>query len=129
MTKVLIVEDEDLVARMYDKALKFEGFDVTIALGGQDGLEKVKTIKPDLVLLDIMMPEPDGMEVLEKIKTDDEVKDIPVVMLTNLSGKHDAVLAAERGAADYWVKSDINIKDLGKMITDIINAKQNPAQA
>jgi len=101
MTKVLIVEDEDLVARMYDKALKFEGFDVTIALGGQDGLEKVKTIKPDLVLLDIMMPEPDGMEVLEKIKTDDEVKDIPVVMLTNLSGKHDAVLAAERGAADY----------------------------
>src|SRR3972149_4319618 len=88
MAKVLIVEDEDIIARMYQEALKFDGFDVTVALGGLDGLTKVKSEKPDVVLLDIMMPEPDGIEVLEKIKADPDIAGIPVVMLTNLNARY-----------------------------------------
>jgi len=124
MTKVLIVEDEDLVGRMYEKALKFDGFDVTVALGGEDGLAKLKEIKPDLILLDIMMPEPDGIEVLEKIKEDEKLKEIPVVMLTNLSGRHDAELALSKGATDFWVKSDTKVADLGKKINEVLNDKK-----
>ncbi|OGM14323.1 hypothetical protein A3A76_00090 [Candidatus Woesebacteria bacterium RIFCSPLOWO2_01_FULL_39_23] len=120
MAKVLIVEDEDIIARMYQEALKFDGFDVTVALGGLDGLTKVKSEKPDVVLLDIMMPEPDGIEVLEKIKADPDIAGIPVVMLTNLSGKHDAELAKAKGALDYWVKCDVKVKGLGKKVQAIL---------
>ena len=118
------MEDEDLVGRMYEKALKFDGFDVTVALGGEDGLAKLKEIKPDLILLDIMMPEPDGIEVLEKIKEDEKLKEIPVVMLTNLSGRHDAELALSKGATDFWVKSDTKVADLGKKINEVLNDKK-----
>ncbi|OGM12198.1 hypothetical protein A2Z22_05215 [Candidatus Woesebacteria bacterium RBG_16_34_12] len=129
MTKVLIVEDEDIVARMYEKALKFNNFEVEVAIGGNEGLEKVKSFKPDLVLLDIMMPEPDGMEVLEKIKSDPETSGLPIVMLTNLSGKHDAEHALSKGAIEYWVKSSVDIKDLGGMINNIVNEKHPENQS
>ena len=126
--KVLIVEDEKLVAKMYEKALKLDDIDVSVALGGAKGLEKVKNEKPDIVLLDIMMPEPDGMEVLTKIKADPETTNIPVVMLTNLSGKHDSEMAMEKGATDYWVKSEIKTLELGKKIKAIINASTQKNQ-
>jgi len=125
MTKILIVEDELLVARMYEKTLKFEGFEVASAIGGKEGLDKVKTFSPDIVLLDIMMPEPNGMEVLTYIKSDPATASIPVVMLTNLSGENDAKLALSRGAADFWVKSDINNKELGKMIQKVLDDQKN----
>lgn len=121
MVKILIIEDEQLVARMFQKALDYDGFEVKMAIGGEEGLEKVKKLKPDIVLCDIMMPEPDGMEVLEKIKSDSETKDVPVVMLTNLSGKHDAELALSRGAADYWVKKDADVRELGTKLKKIIS--------
>ena len=120
MTKILIVEDELLVARLYEKALKSSGFDVIIALGGKEGLEKAKAEKPDLVLLDIMMPDPNGIWVLKKMKADPVTSGIPIVMLTNLSGKYDEKFATERGAVGFWVKKDADLKDLGKNINEII---------
>lgn len=128
MSKILIIEDEPLVARMYQRSLSLDNFDVVVALGGNEGLEKVKTEKPDIVLLDIMMPEPNGMEVLEKLSTDSETKHIPVVIFTNLSGTHDADLAKSKGAVEYWVKKDVDPKDLGLKVKDILdsNFKNNP---
>jgi len=123
MSKVLIIEDEEMVARMYEKALAFDGFEVAVAVGGQEGLTKVKEFMPDLVLLDIMMPEPDGIEVLEKIKEDPDTSTIPVVVLTNLSGKNDAALAMEKGAKDFLVKSRIDVSELGKKVTSYLNEK------
>lgn len=120
----MIIEDEPLVARMYQKTLSNEGFKVTTAIGGQEGLARVKNDKPDFVLLDIMMPEPNGMQVLEKLKSDPDTKDIPIVMLTNLSGKHDAELALKKGADDYWVKKDIRPKGIEVKIKEIL-AKSN----
>jgi CheY-like chemotaxis protein len=126
MAKVLIIEDEDIIARMYEKTLKFDGFEVELALGGNDGLEKVRQAKPDLVLLDIMMPEPDGVEVLEKIKSNPTTSHIPVVVLTNLSGKNDAKLITEKGAAAFWMKSELDEKNLGSRIKRVMekSAKQ-----
>jgi len=122
MTKILlVVEDDPIVARLYQKSLAFDGFHVETAIGGREGLEKIRAINPDLVLLDVMMPEPNGMEVLDIIKKDPNFKHIPVVMLTNLSGKGDAEVAMERGAEDYWIKKDADPNELGKKIKTILD--------
>lgn len=125
MIKVLIIEDEELVARMYQKALVYDGFEANVAIGGRLGLEKVKSLKPDLVLLDIMMPGIDGIEVLEKIKSDDEIKNIPVVLLTNLSGNYDTKYGISKGAHGYWVKTELKTGELGARIKSLLNAKNH----
>lgn len=121
MTKVLIIEDEPLVVRMYEKSLRFEKFDVISALNGVEGLEKIRSEKPDIVLLDIMMPQMNGMQVLEEMGKDPALKDIPVIMLTNLSGDHDAELALSKGALQYWIKKDAKPQELGTRITEALN--------
>ena len=120
MTKILVIEDEPMVSRMYGKIIEFEKFEVVSAIGGKEGLEKAKSEKPDLILLDIMMPEPNGIRVLEDLKADPATKNIPVVMITNLSGKNDSELALSKGATDYWVKKEINPQDLGQKIKKIL---------
>lgn len=106
MLKVLIVEDEQLVARMFQKTLEAAEIEVQTAPNGEEGYKKMKSWRPDLVLMDVMMPKMNGLEALEAMKKDDEVKDIPVVIMTNLSGNHDGELAIEKGAAAYWIKKD-----------------------
>lgn len=123
MTKILIIEDEPLVVRMYEKSLRFEKFDVITALNGVEGLEKIKTEKPDIVLLDIMMPQMNGMQVLEEMEKDPELKNIPVIMLTNLSGEHDAELALSKGAVQYWIKKDAKPQELGTRIMEVLSPK------
>src|SRR4030042_5971965 len=118
-----ISEDEPLVARMYEKALTFEKFEVICAVGGKDGIEEAKKNKPDIILMDIMMPEMNGIEALDIIKSDPVTSDIPVVMLTNLSGIHDMELAKEKGAEDYWVKKDIKPREMGEKIKKIFGSK------
>lgn len=127
--KVLVVEDDTLVARMYEKSFNTDEFEVISALSGKQGIEMSKSTRPDIILCDIMMPEPDGMEVLKVIKADPETRNIPVVMLTNLSGKHDAELAMQRGATDYWVKKENDPKMLEQKIKDVIkNLSKVPGQ-
>ena len=74
--KILLVEDDDLMVRMYRRVLDCEGYTVEIASNGQEGYEKTKTFKPDLILLDIMMPVLNGLQALEKLKKDPQTKDI-----------------------------------------------------
>jgi CheY-like chemotaxis protein len=93
MAKVLIVEDDPLISRMYQKIFTFEQFEVEVAANGEEALDKVTLFKPDLVLLDVMMPKMNGLQVLEKLKELDLTKAIPVVMLTNLAGQQDAETA------------------------------------
>ncbi|MFB5615494.1 MAG: PleD family two-component system response regulator [Candidatus Nitrosomaritimum yanchengensis] len=119
--KILIIEDEPLVARVYEKSLKFKEYDVISARNGKDGLDLIKKEKPDLVLLDVMMPEMNGMQVLEEAMTDPETKNIPIVMLSNLSGRHDAELALSKGAVEYWVKKDAKPLDLGTKIEELLS--------
>lgn len=120
MTKILITEDDPLMSRMYQKIFTFEGFEVTMAGDGQDGLDKIRAEKPTLVLLDVMMPKLNGFEVLKKLKNDPETKSIPVIMLTNLSSPQDAENAMLMGAVKYIVKSEHDPKEVADMVKEIL---------
>jgi len=120
MSKILIVEDDPLMARLYEKVFKFEGYEVDVAGNGREGLEKVHSGKPTLVVLDIMMPEMNGLEVLDKLKADPDTKTIPVVVLTNLAGGQDADAALTKGAVKYIVKSEYEPKAIANMIKEIL---------
>lgn len=130
MSKLLIIEDDPLVARMYQKVMGFENLDVEVASNGFEGLEKAKELKPDLILCDVMMPKMNGMQVLDKIKADPELKNIPVIMLTNLSGTQDAELALKKGATAYLVKSQFRPKDVAEKAKEYISnaAEDQPNQ-
>jgi len=120
MTKILIVEDDPLISRMYQKIFTFENYEVVMASDGEEGLTKARAEKPTLILLDIMMPKLNGLEVLEKLKAETELKNIPVVMLTNLSGQNDAETALSKGAVKYIIKSEHNPKQISDMVKEII---------
>jgi OmpR family response regulator RpaB len=120
MAKILIVEDDPLMSRMYQKIFTFEGYDVETAPDGEHGLDKARTAKPTLILLDIMMPKMNGLQVLEKLKSDPDMKKIPVVMLTNLAGVQDAETAMSKGAVKYIVKSEYEPKQVVNMVKEII---------
>lgn len=120
MTKILVVEDDELIARMYEKIFGFDGYQVELAADGEEGLKKIQEVKPTLVLLDIMMPKMNGLQVLDKIKADPNTKNIPVVMLTNLDGEKDAEAALSKGAVKYIVKSNYDPKQISDMVKEIL---------
>ena len=104
----MIIEDEAVVARMYEKIFNYAGFTVEIAGDGEDGLAKVKTTNPDLILLDIMMPKMDGLKVLDLLKKDEFTKNVPVVILTNLGNDAVVTEAFRLGATGYIFKSGMS---------------------
>ncbi|MBU0572686.1 response regulator [Patescibacteria group bacterium] len=120
MPRILIIEDDPLMTRLYQKVFRFEKYDVDVASNGKLGLEKVKLEKPTLILLDIMMPEMNGLEVLTKLKADEETKKIPVIVLTNLAGTQDAETAMAKGAVRYIVKSEHDPKEVVKIVKEIL---------
>lgn len=104
--KILIIDDEPGVLHIYGDKLTSEGLQATTASNGQEGLDKVKAEKPDLILLDVIMPKLNGLDVLKTLKQDSNTKDIPVILLTNLPAEMSAQKAKELGAADYLVKAE-----------------------
>jgi CheY-like chemotaxis protein len=120
MTKILIVEDDALMLRMYQKIFTLEKYDVEIATNGEEGLEKARSTKPTLILLDVMMPKMNGLQALEKLKADADLQSIPVVMLTNLAGQQDAEEALLKGAVKYIVKSEHDPKEIVSMVKEIL---------
>lgn len=107
MKKIALIEDDVSIREMYKMKLEMEGYNVICAENGKEALELIKKEKPDLILLDILMPKKDGFEVLKELKNsqDDDIKSIPVIMLTNLSNKEDISEASKLGAVDYVVKA------------------------
>ena len=123
MAKVLlIVEDDPLMSRMYQKIFTFEKFTVETAANGEEGLEKARKLKPTVMLLDVMMPKMNGLQVLEKLKADPETKGIPIIMLTHLAGEKDAENAMMKGAVKYIIKSEFEPKQVVNMVKEIIAA-------
>ena len=120
MAKILVVEDDPLMSRMYQKIFTFEGYEVEMASDGQEGLDKAREVKPTLMLLDVMMPKLNGLQVLEKLKSDPETKAIPVIMLTNLAGEQDAESALTKGAIKYIIKSEHDPKEVADMVKEIL---------
>lgn len=105
--KVILLVDDDLTLReMYNERLKAEGFEIIQATNGEEALAKAQESKPNVILLDIMMPKVNGFDVLKELKANDELKGIPVIILTALIQDVDRLQGQKLGAADYIVKSE-----------------------
>ena len=102
--KILVVDDEDDILQFLELVLREKGYDVVTAAGGQDALTRAQIEKPDLVLLDIMMPQMDGWEVLKLLRVDEETASIPVAMLSARTEAKDRVQGLQEGAVDYICK-------------------------
>ena len=122
---VLVVEDEEHIRTVIEYNLRRQGFDVYTAADGLDGLDLVKRVWPDVVLLDWMMPEMDGLEVLAKLKRDPTTKDILVLMLTAKGMAADIQKALELGADDYITKP-FDPASLGQTITKELDKRIKP---
>ena len=101
---VLIIEDEKLIIVSTQMVLEAAGFRVESAVNGEEGISKAKSVRPDLVLLDIMMPGIDGWETLTRLKRDPETSSVPVIILTAREHSRDHQKSTEMGAADYFRK-------------------------
>jgi DNA-binding response OmpR family regulator len=104
---VLIIEDDQMINSMYKTKLEASGFKVVSATNGADGLELAKKEKPDIILLDVIMPQLDGFSVLEELMKDGKIKSVPVILLTNLGTDEDIEKGKKLGAVDYVVKANI----------------------
>jgi len=104
-SKILIIEDDKFLRGLIAQKLKAEGYEVTEAAEGREGLEKVKKEKPNLILLDLVLPGIDGFEVLKKIKEDPSTSFLPVIILSNLGQKESVEKGLKMGAVDYLIKA------------------------
>jgi len=102
--KILVVDDEIYIVHILDFSLGMEGYEVITALDGEQALEKLKSDRPDLIVLDIMMPKLDGYEVCKAIKSDPETRQIPVILLSAKGRNVDQKLGFDVGADDYITK-------------------------
>lgn len=118
--KILIVEDEKSIAQAYSDHLTREGYNINLAYDGIEGLAMAKTIMPDLILLDIVMPKMDGISMLRRLKEDPQLDEIPVIILTNLESKESAMEAYKMGSSNYLVKTNYSLDDVTNKIKDVI---------
>ena len=120
MISLLIAEDDGLLQKVFQTKFEKAGYRVTIAVDGEDALLKMRSEKPDMLLLDIRMPKKDGFQVLGEMKQDPELCDIPVLILSNLSQDPDIETGLKLGALDYIVKSDLSISDVVKKVEEYL---------
>lgn len=112
MKKILIVEDEDIIADLVQKKLNQEGYEVSRAADGVEGLEKMKEIKPDLILLDIIMPRMGGFEVMKEMNKTPKLKRIPVIVISNSGQPVELEQAKRLGAGDWLIKTEFNPQEV-----------------
>jgi len=120
MSKILVIEDDRFLRELIIKKLSQEGFEVDFAVDGEDGLTKIKEGKPDIVLLDLILPTIDGFEVLRKLKEEDIVPSLPVIILSNLGQREDIEKGLSLGAADYLVKAHFTPDEIVQKIKSIL---------
>jgi len=118
--KILVVEDDKFLRELITQKLAREGYDVKEAVDGEEGVIKVKEEKPDVILLDLILPGIDGFEVLAKIKEDPEVENIPVVILSNLGQRDDVERGLKLGAVDFLIKAHFTPGEIIEKIEKII---------
>ena len=116
--KILFVEDEPSLQKTISEVLIQEGFQVLSASDGEEGLRFAANENPDLILLDLILPKKDGFEVLKELKADEKMKDIPVIVLTNLEGVGDVEKALSLGAKTYLVKANYELDDVLKLVKE-----------
>ncbi len=120
MKKILFIEDESILQKTLTNLLQNEGYEMISALDGKTGLQLVKEKKPDLILLDLVLPKMHGFDVFKKLKEDEETKNIPIIVLTNLEEIGDIEKALELGATTYLVKAQYTLGEVVEKIKKAI---------
>lgn len=123
MTKILFIEDESALQKTMSEVLRQEGFEVFSAYDGKTGLETAQKENPDLILLDLILPKMEGFEVLEHLKSNEDTKKIPVIVLTNLEGVGDVDRALSMGATTYLVKANYELEEVVRKIRESLKEK------
>jgi len=118
--KILLIEDEPDLVDLFGSSLKSTGFQVVSIASGEEALATIKKIKPDLVLLDLIIPKKDGYEVLKEISCDQAIKNTLVYVFSNLTQKSEIARALKLGAKDYLIKSDYTPSKLVEKINQIL---------
>lgn len=118
--KILVVEDDKFLRELIAQKIMKEGYDVIEAVDGEKGAESIKKEKPDLVLLDLILPGIDGFEVLAKMKSDPATNQIPVIILSNLGQKDDIEKGLEMGANDYLIKAHFTPGEIMEKISSVM---------
>ena len=124
MAKILLIEDDKFLRELIIQKLGREGYEVAEAPEGEAGLVKMKEEKPDLVLLDLILPGIDGFEVLSRVKKDPELSSIPVIILSNLGQRDDVQKGIDLGAADYLIKAHFTPGEIVEKIKITLEAKK-----
>ncbi|MCX6791262.1 MAG: response regulator [Candidatus Gribaldobacteria bacterium] len=123
LMRVLIIEDDKFLRELMSKKLSSEGFETIEAVDGESGIKKMKEEKPDMALLDLILPGIDGFEVLAKVKEDPATASIPVVILSNLGQREDVEKGLKLGATDYLVKAHFTPNEIIKKVRDVLSKK------
>ncbi len=114
--KLLIVEDDEFLVDLLLEGFSDQKIEIEVAYDGEKALEKVKEVKPDLILLDILLPKIDGFEVLKRLKEDKSTAKIPVVILSNLGQKEEIQRGYKLGAVDFLVKASFSLEEVVKKV-------------
>ncbi len=118
--KILIVEDEEIMLGLLKRKLDYEGYDIAIAEDGLKGLEEIKKSKPDLILLDIIMPKMGGFEMMEEMQKDKDMQNIPIIIISNSGQPIELDRAKKLGAKDWLVKTEFDPREvLNKVLKQI----------
>jgi DNA-binding response OmpR family regulator len=125
--RVVCVEDEPEIIDLIRLILGRKGFDLTGATGGLEGLETIRRVKPDLVLLDLMMPDMDGWEVYQQMKADPELKSIPVIVVTAKAQSIDKILGLHIAKVDDYVTKPFGPQELLQSVERVLSAKEQAA--
>jgi len=119
---VLIIEDDEMLLRALYLSFLHSGFTIATASDGETGLKMTQRLKPNLVLLDLLLPKMSGFEYLQAMKADPALKGIPVIVLSNLGDKGDMEKAKSLGAQDYFIKANTDLAELAKKVNLLLKA-------
>ncbi len=124
MNRILIVEDEEFLVRALKDNFEAEGCAVDVAMNGSEAIKHIRGRRPDLILLDLLMPKQDGFYVLEEVKKSSEWQLIPIIVLSNLGSDSEIKRALDMGADDYFVKSQHPIQEVIEKVKDCLEGRR-----
>lgn len=118
--KILLVEDDPFLVTLLKAKLSREGFEILHAKDGQEAIDILRKGKPDLILLDIILPQKSGFEVLEEVRSDPQLRGIPVIIISNLGQTGDIEKGKELGVIEYFVKAKISVDELSDKVKEFL---------
>ncbi len=129
MDKILLVEDNQALIDIYSITFTHQNFAIEVVRDGEECLQRIKTIKPDIILLDVMMPKLNGIQTLERLKAEEETKNIPVIMLSNIAESAEEDHSKKLGAIKYLVKSHYLPMEIVAIVKEVLLQNRLRAEA